>query len=731
MRRVWFAIILILLVAAMFSEARARRAVAFFESLRHTKGQFSGKPFTLLPWQKQIVRDVYGNVNEQGLRQVRYVYLEVPKKNGKALAIDTTIPTPTGWRKMKDLAAGDKVFDENGKQCNVVSATDVMYDQPCYLIRFTNGQEFIADANHQWLTSTRRPEAKTAIRTTADIASTIYNNGLNHRIEIPGAIEIEHRVLPIDPYLFGLWPGDGNSQRKQLLQSVSAGHKTRASRVYIESCEPVQSVPVKCIQVDSPSKMYLAGETFIPTHNSEIVAGSALYHTFADGERNGEVYGCAADKEQASIVFDVAVDMIDQVPALKKRAKLNLSTKMITDRVSGTFYKVVSSEAYSKHGLNVSACVFDELHAQPNRDLWDVMTFGAGDARAQPIWWVITTAGDDPDRVSIGWEQHEKAMKILAARDGTGNPEDDEPTWYPVIYGYQGEDIYNEANWYLANPSLGVTIDVESVREAARKAKKNPAEERLFRWLRLNQWLTYKLTSWQPVSIFDSTVGQWGRADLVGRDCYLGIDLSSTTDLTAICLVFPPQGEQMDWRVIWECWIPRANMAERIVKDHVPYDEWERKGWLNVTEGDVVDYTAIRTKILEMKGIYNILEVDSDRAFAAMLLQELEQSGLNCVDIPQTFVGLTNAINQTEVLLGEKKLTHENNLTARWCFGNTSVAKNGNGQVKFVKEHKGKSVVRTKRIDATAAWINAMARAVFYKGSQDLSAAILDEGWGM
>ena len=141
---------------------------------------------------------------------------------------------------------------------------------------------------------------------------------------------------------------------------------------------------------------------------------------------------------------------------------------------------MVSSEAYTKHGLNMSACIFDELHAQPNRDLWDVMTFGAGDARLQPIWWIITTAGDDPDRVSVGWEQHEYAERILA-----GDIID--PTWYVVIFGYQGEDIYNEANWSVANPSLGQTIKIESVRESAEKAKTKPADERLFRWLRLNQ----------------------------------------------------------------------------------------------------------------------------------------------------------------------------------------------------------------------------------------------------
>lgn len=525
----------------MFSQARADRAVRFFEMLRHTKGQFAGQLFELLPWQRQIIRDVYGTLRPDGARQFKYVYVEIPKKNGK----------------------------------------------------------------------------------------------------------------------------------------------------------------------------------------SELAAAAALYHLFADGEKNGEIYGCAADREQASLVFDVAVDMIDQAPALKKRAKILGSQHKIIDRVSGSIYKAESAEAYTKHGLNLSCCIFDELHAQPNRQLWDVMTFGAGDARKQPIWWVITTAGDDPDRVSIGWEIHEYAAKILA-----GDIVD--PTWYPVIYGYDGEDIYSEEAWAAANPSLGHTITIESLQEAAARARTKPAEERLFRWLRLNQWITTKLTTWLPLELFDQTVGSWSTTEQAGRECFLGLDLSTTTDLSSVALIWPPQGPQLDWRVTWENWIPAQNMAERVERDHVPYDKWAAGGWITPTPGNVIDYTAIEARILELAQLYKVREVVADPAFATMLLQRLENvHGLTVVTVPQTFVNLTDPMNQVEVLLKEGRLSHTNSPVARWAFGNTSIVKNGQGLIKYVKEHKGKSVVRTKRIDPVAAWITAMCRARFYKGSVDLSAAILDDDWGM
>jgi phage terminase large subunit-like protein len=379
----------------------------------------------------------------------------------------------------------------------------------------------------------------------------------------------------------------------------------------------------------------------------------------------------------------------------------------------------------------------------------------------------LTTAGEDPDRVSICWEQHEYALKVLAARDGTGDPEDDDPTWYPVIYGYQGDDIYNEDNWYRANPSLGITKSLDAMRTAARKAKRNPEDERLFRWLGLNQWVTSKLSTWQPLELFDQTVGSWSRADQLGKECYLGLDLSSTTDLTSLAVVFPPQGTQYDWRVFWHNWIPEDNLRERIDRDHVPYDKWITAGHITATPGNVVDYTKVEETILEIKKFYKVLEVPSDRAFAAMLLQRLEQAPNNlvCVDIPQTFKSLTAPMSLVEVLVktaakqsGDEMdqlkmqlaklltdagapglkpsvlgsgMTHENNLVARWAWGNASMAKNGNGETKLVKEHRGRVVDRTKRIDPIVALINAMARAQFYTPKLDLNALVLSEDWGM
>ena len=196
---------------------------------------------------------------------------------------------------------------------------------------------------------------------------------------------------------------------------------------------------------------------------SQLTSGIGNKHLFDKTEPNGQIVLCAGDKEQAeTTIYMPLVEMIEQDKSLIKKVRIKDSQKFIENKETGTTLKVLSAESYTKHGWNISCCIFDELHVQPNRNLWDVMIKGAGLARRQPIWWVITTAGDDPDRTSIAWEVHEKAESILKAREN-GDKERDISTWYPVIYSYTGEDIWNEKNWKLANPSLGTTLQVEDL----------------------------------------------------------------------------------------------------------------------------------------------------------------------------------------------------------------------------------------------------------------------------
>lgn len=458
----------------------------------------------------------------------------------------------------------------------------------------------------------------------------------------------------------------------------------------------------------------------IPKKNAKTttIAGLALTHLALDPP-GGQIYCCAADKEQAGLTYQAALQMIDQDEDLQGLFKITDSKKVITNRRTGTFLKVLSAEAYTKHGLNPTVVIFDELHAQPNRDLWDTMTFGSGAARKETLYWVITTAGDDPDHKSIGWEQHEYARKVL---DG----EIEDPHWYVKIYSAPDDaDIFDEKVWYAANPSLGVTIDIENVRREAIKAKNSPSAEKLFRWLRLNQWVSLKSTSWLPLSLWDTTVGELTKADLIGKRCYAGIDLSTINDLTGIGLLFPPQegleflqqGTAMDgapgqvkgrgWYFVLYAFHPLENMKERVLRDKVAYDRWAAEGWLDATPGNVIDYTFIQAKIAQIHQQYEVSAWGNDPRGAEKLRQDLmTDHDIELIEVPQDIKTLSEPMKEIERLSKLGEMRHEKNPLGRWTWGNVTVYVDGNGNYKPLKNKP------IDKIDPMAALFNAMHLAM-------------------
>lgn len=472
----------------------------------------------------------------------------------------------------------------------------------------------------------------------------------------------------------------------------------------------------------------------IPKKNgkSELAAGLGLFHTFMDEAQDGEVYIVAADKGNAGIIYNKALSMLKQSPTLLKRAIIRESTKEIRDKESNTLLKVLSSEAYSKHGYSPTCVIFDELHAQPNRDLWDVMTFGAGSARNQPVWIVLTTAGDDPDRHSIGWEQHEKARRILEYRAGKKKGNFDDPLWLPFIYGLPDDpdkckkiNIFDEALWYKVNPSLGHSIKIETLRSEANNARNSEAAEKLFRWLRLNQWIAIKAVGWLPLTLFDKTVKRISLEKLKGKRCYLGQDLSSTTDLTALVLIFPPQKGLEFWYTLFFPFIPSEGMKERGERDHADYVAWHKKGKITATDGDCVDYDVIEATIKRLAGLYKIKMLGTDKWNSRMLTQRLmEQGVVDIVEISQDMAGLSPAMKQIGLFLRKGQMFHEEHPVARWNFGNVRCATDGNENIKPMKN---KSI---GRIDITVAWIIAMAVAMLNE-KVDINEKINSKEWGM
>lgn len=498
-----------------FDERKASRVIRFIECLKHTKGEFHGKPFKLLPWQRKIVNEVFGTVRDDdpGIRQYTQAYIEIAKKNGK----------------------------------------------------------------------------------------------------------------------------------------------------------------------------------------SELGAALALNMLVNDDEMKAEVYSCASDRQQAGIVFDVAVDMVKQSPALRKRIKIIPSTKRMVFQPTGSIYQVLSSEVATKHGLNVSACIFDELHTQPTRALYDVMTQGSGDARKQPLWIFLTTAGTD--RNSICWEVHSKAMDILEGRKP-------DPRFYPVVFGLPDDaDWQDEKNWYLANPSLDYTITIDKVRDAYRKALETPADENMFRQLRLNQWVKQSIR-WMPMDRWDACAGVVIERDMEGRLCYAGLDLSSTTDLTTLVLVFPPEDESEPYVVLPFFWLPDETLTLRVRRDHVMYDVWERQGFLQTTEGNVVHYGYIQQFINEIGERFNIREIAYDRWNATMMVQALEDDGFTMVPFGQGYRDMSPPTKELMRMVLEQKLVHGGHPVLRWNMDNVFVRTDPAGNLKIDKQKS------TEKVDGAVALVMALDRAM-------------------
>ena len=434
---------------------------------------------------------------------------------------------------------------------------------------------------------------------------------------------------------------------------------------------------------------------------SELAAAVSLLLCCADGEERAEVYGCAAERQQAAIVFDVAADMVRMNPALKKRVKILASQKRIIYQPTNSFYQVLSADAYSKHGFNVSGVIFDELHTQPNRKLYDVMTKGSGDARTQPLYFLITTAGTDTN--SICYEVHQKALDIMNGRKH-------DPTFYPVIYGSKESDDWTDPSvWKKANPSLGITVSIDKVKAAFNSAKENPAEENTFRQLRLNQWVKQSVR-WMPMDKWDACAFPVDEQALEGRVCYGGLDLSSSTDITAFVLVFPPEDESEGYTILPHFWIPEDNVNLRVRRDHVPYDIWKQQGYLETTEGNVIHYGYIEQFINDLGKKYNIQEIAFDRWGAVQMVQNLEGMGFTVVPFGQGFKDMSPTTKELMKLTLEKEIAHGGHPVLRWMMDNIYIRTDPAGNI---KPDKAKS---TEKIDGVVATIMALDRAIRNEG---------------
>ncbi len=429
---------------------------------------------------------------------------------------------------------------------------------------------------------------------------------------------------------------------------------------------------------------------------TELAAGVALYLFLADGEPGAEVYSAAIDRDQASLVFNAAASMVRASAPLNRSVNIIDSRRTMARVDSNSFYRAIPADSAGRHGYNAHGVVYDELHAAPNRELWDVLTTSTG-ARRQPVIFVITTAGHD--RNSICWELHDYAIKV---RDGII----EDPTFLPVIYAAEQDDDWtDEAVWYKANPALGDFRHIDEMAAFANKAKEAPGNQNAFRQLYLDQW-TEQEQRWLDLGVYDENGGEVDRQSLVGKDCYAGLDLASTQDICALELFFPDEDGGGDWLHFY--FVPEEGSQLRSRRDRVPYPLWAEQGFLVETAGEIVDYNFIRKTLNDLvdEG-FMIREIGYDRFGATQLVTDLQSDGFTCFPISQSFASLGPPTREFEKRLLERKFRGlgETNPVTRWAASNEAVDTDIYGNIKPSKKHSH------ERIDPIAAMVMATDRA--------------------
>lgn len=429
---------------------------------------------------------------------------------------------------------------------------------------------------------------------------------------------------------------------------------------------------------------------------STEAGGVGIIFMAGDNEPGAEVYVGATKKDQAQIVFNEAKNMINALPAEYSLRKI---TKVWANmlQVEKTASKMVPLGADSKteDGLNPSAAIIDEFHAHPSRALLDVIDTGMG-SRRQPFIFVITTAGFNKN--SACYEQREYATKILE------QIVEDDTLFIYIAEIDEEDDPFDEAVWIKANPNYGISVKTDYLQRQAKKAKEVPSFYNEFLTKHLNLW-TDTETQWLKTEQWKGCNGAVDLELLKDRPCYGGLDLSSTTDLSAFAKVWPPFEDDKNWYVKLRYWLPKDDLQDRIRRDRAPYDVWARDGYIELTEGNVIDHNFIQKAIEDDWDDYNIADVGFDPYNAAMIVTRLQDAGIEMVTFRQGYLSMSPAVKEAETIILSQQMAHGGDPVLAWMVSNTVMTLDPAGNV---KPDKSKS---TQRIDGVVAMLMGIGRA--------------------
>jgi phage terminase large subunit-like protein len=440
---------------------------------------------------------------------------------------------------------------------------------------------------------------------------------------------------------------------------------------------------------------------FLPRKQAKTQTAAAvgMYGIKGQGKAGESVICAAADMEQAGHLFDKCERMIESDPWLAKTMRIYRSDRIIDDRQTDNQLRVVSADGRRQHGWNPSILLFDELHTQKKRDLYDALTSGF-QTRKEPLALLITTAGNDLD--SLCHEEYEYACRV---RD---NPAID-PAYLPIIYGADpDDDIWDERTWFKAMPALGDFCELDFIRSEFARAREIPSEESKCRQFYLNLW-TPKATRWLPVKAWDDC----GRPfvfdpeDFQGVPVYGGIDLASTSDTAAFVFVSIVDGI---YKVGCRFWIPApsADRLDRIAGTR--FRMWERQGYITITEEATIDYDLIFDEVVDMTDSLDFREIRLDPWSAKQFAQKLKHERINVAFMNQGTLSMNEPTKYLEVLLDRRKIHHGNHPVLNMMARNVIMVRDSHGNSKFDKD------TSTGKIDGMVALAMATGSAMMDAG---------------
>ena len=821
---------------------RGEKVIAFIERYcRVPEGALIGQPIKLEKFQKDFLLAVYDNSHgtHTGI-------LSIARKNGKALSLDTPIPTPSGWTTMGELREGDILYDETGNHTKVTFTTPIQYQRDCYLVRFSDGTSIKADADHQWYVESREKGGE--VLTTAAMVGNYLRGSAKreyrYRVPVNKAIRGSVQDLLVPPYLLGVWLADGGANKASVwfsdddavtiignIQklgvpikkvatkfewSITDGVRNRAKpcvlkdlrtlgvlgnkhipmqylradeasrwellrglmdcdgsvtvrgqceytsvskalgysvlelirslgiKASIRKCDaklkgkvvsdnyrisffctksescftlprkterlkdtltnrcrfksvteitPIVSEPVRCIQVDSPNSLFLAGDGFTPTHNTAIIAAMLLAHLVgSEAVQNSQIVSGAMSRDQAAIVFNLAVKMIGLNPDLQPLVHIVPSTKKLIGLAKNVEYRALSADGKTTHGLSPVLAILDEVGQVrgSTSDFIDAIVTSQG-AHSNPMLLTISTqAPTDADLLSV-WIDDAKRSKDPRI----------------VCHVYAAPDtaaMDDETAWAAANPALGKFRSVEDMRKMAEKAKRMPSFENTFRNLNLNQRVSI-FSPFVSRNVWNSCYADFGIPPMSEcDDVWAGLDLSARTDLTSCVFV----GKKGDKAFIYPyTWTPEQGLEERARRDRAPYDVWVKQGHLLTTPGATVDYKFVASTIAELTADVNLRTIAFDRWRIDVFKKDCEELGISLPLQPfgQGFKDMSPALDSLEAELLNTRIHHDANPVLTMCMANCVVTKDPAGGRKL---DKSKS---TARIDTAVALTMAIGVA--------------------